>query len=128
MVKRCSWGECNSDTRYKDRLQGGVVFFPFPKPKYRLETCRRWIKACGRPHHQLNVDKVSGNYNLYVCSKHFHDGQPTEAFPDPIQATGSASMQTCTPKRLPPKPRYLSEPPKKKMRSLQKGLQQYPGV
>jgi hypothetical protein len=69
MVKRCSWGLCNSDTRYPERLTGGVLFHPFPKPKTQLQKCLRWIKACGRPHHQLNVDIVNGNYHLFVCSK-----------------------------------------------------------
>ncbi|KAG1654669.1 Maleylacetoacetate isomerase [Nymphon striatum] len=55
MVKRCEWGLCNSDSRYPERLIGGVEFIPFPKPKRNLETCKRWIKACGRPHEQLNT-------------------------------------------------------------------------
>lgn len=69
MVKRCQYGLCKSDTRYPERLEGGIVFIPFPKPKRSLEKCKRWIKACGRPHDQLNVDKVNGNYNLFVCTK-----------------------------------------------------------
>ena len=74
MVKRCQWGLCDADSRYPERLTGGVFFVPFPKPKRNLEKCKRWIKACGRPHEQLSVDIVNGNYNLYVCSKvrHMH--------------------------------------------------------
>ncbi|KAH3868928.1 zinc finger protein 423-like isoform X3 [Dreissena polymorpha] len=86
MVKRCAWGRCKSDTRYEERLVGNVIFHPFPKPKRHLDRCLRWIKACGRPHDQLNVGKVDGNYNLYVCSKHFIDGAPSEEYPDPILA------------------------------------------
>ncbi|KAG1666509.1 RING finger protein 150 [Nymphon striatum] len=47
----------------------GVEFIPFPKPKRNLETCKRWIKACGRPHEQLNISVDDGNYHLYVCTK-----------------------------------------------------------
>lgn len=64
MPKRCAYGLCKSDTRYPKSLDGVVEFFPFPKPKTQGEKCRAWIKQCGRPHSQLNVDK-----NTYVCSK-----------------------------------------------------------
>ncbi|KAK0133500.1 hypothetical protein N1851_030987 [Merluccius polli] len=33
MVKQCAYGICKSDSRYPKSLAGGVVFFPFPKPK-----------------------------------------------------------------------------------------------
>ena len=69
MVKRCQWGLCKSDSRYPERLSDGVKFIPFPKPKRNLEKCKRWIRACGRPHTQLNTSTVDGNYNMYVCSK-----------------------------------------------------------
>lgn len=65
MVKRCAYGLCNySNTRYPDRNKG-VLFYPFPKPKTNLEKCLRWIKACNRPHEQLNVDKITKN--THVC-------------------------------------------------------------
>ncbi|CAL8293123.1 unnamed protein product [Arctogadus glacialis] len=67
MVKRCAYGVCKSDSRYPKSLAGGVVFFPFPKPKTQQERCLRWIKQCGRPHSQLNVTKI--NKHAYVCSK-----------------------------------------------------------
>ena len=44
-----------------------VIFHCFPKPKTRLDDCKEWIKRCGRPHEQLNVEKI--NPNTYVCSK-----------------------------------------------------------
>jgi hypothetical protein len=66
MVKRCAYGLCRSDTRYPDRVEG-VKFHPFPKPKSNLEKCLRWIKACNRPHAQLNVDTIFKT--TYVCSK-----------------------------------------------------------
>ncbi|KAK3105146.1 hypothetical protein FSP39_018149 [Pinctada imbricata] len=67
MVKRCCYGTCNSDTRYPDRLEGGVQFVPFPKPKTNLEKCLKWIKLCGRPHSQLNVANIGAG--RYVCTK-----------------------------------------------------------
>ncbi|XP_077089695.1 uncharacterized protein LOC143741163 isoform X2 [Siphateles boraxobius] len=84
MVKRCSHGVCKSDTRYPERLSGGVVFFPFPKPKTQRERCLQWIRQCGRPHCQLNVSKIT-KHN-YVCSKHFINGKPTPEFPNPVNA------------------------------------------
>ncbi|XP_048044353.1 uncharacterized protein LOC125267090 isoform X2 [Megalobrama amblycephala] len=69
MVKRCAHGVCKSDTRFPERLSGGVVFFPFPKPKTQRERCLQWIKQCGRPH-----------------SQHFMNGKPTPEFPNPVNA------------------------------------------
>ena len=66
VVKRCSWGKCNSDSRCPDRYPG-VKFIPFVKPKTQLEKCLRWIKACGRPHNQLNVEKIHDW--TYICSR-----------------------------------------------------------
>ena len=67
-IKRCAWGTCNSDSRYDDRPHmKDVMFYPFPKPKTRLDDCKEWINRCGRPHEQLNVEKI--NRNTYVCSK-----------------------------------------------------------
>ena len=34
---------------------------------------------CNREHHQLNVDKFDGNYNMYVCSK-VNDNRSTFLF------------------------------------------------
>ncbi|XP_065114751.1 uncharacterized protein [Paramisgurnus dabryanus] len=84
MPKRCAYGLCKSDTRYPKSLDGGVEFFPFPKPKTQGEKCRTWITQCGRPHSQLNVDRI--NKNTYVCSKHFVNGRPTPEDPNPIAA------------------------------------------
>ncbi|KAK7930464.1 hypothetical protein WMY93_006859 [Mugilogobius chulae] len=84
MVKRCAYGLCKSDTRYPERLAGGVEFFAFPKPKTQLERCLQWIKQCGRPYSQLNTSKI--NKHTYVCSKHFLKGKPTSEFPNPVNA------------------------------------------
>jgi len=64
MVKHCCYGTCKSDSRRRDT---SIVFFPFPKPKTRLEDCLRWIKACGRPHCGFNVNKITKD--TYICSK-----------------------------------------------------------
>ena len=84
MVKRCVWGTCNSDDRYKHKPHMlGVEFFPIPKPKTRLEETLQWVKACGRKDYAVsNVNK-----HAYVCSKHFVDGRPTTQHPYPIMAT-----------------------------------------
>ncbi|XP_048237659.1 uncharacterized protein LOC124116783 isoform X2 [Haliotis rufescens] len=97
MVKRCVWGTCNSDSRYADRFCG--QFNPFPKPKTRLDACRRWIKACGRRH--LDINKV--NKHTYVCSKHFENGVgPTGEHPDPVAADGADPVLRRSPKRKTP--------------------------
>ena len=42
----------------------GVKFYTFPRPVIghdehpKTIQCKKWIKHCGRPHHQLNVDKI----------------------------------------------------------------------
>ncbi|XP_033726291.1 uncharacterized protein LOC117315957 [Pecten maximus] len=103
MVLRCAWGTCTADERYPDRMNG-ARFILFPKPKTNLDKCLRWIKACGRPHDQLNVDRI--NKHKAVCSKHFEGGDgPTSSYPDPLPADGSK----CTPTiQLPVKKRTLS--------------------
>ncbi|OWF41636.1 hypothetical protein KP79_PYT25042 [Mizuhopecten yessoensis] len=91
MVIQCAWGEFNTDERYPERLDGGR-FILFPKPKTNLDKCKRWIKACGRPHKQLNIEQI--NKHKAVCSKHFvGENGPTASYPDPIQADGSTSTQ-----------------------------------
>ena len=69
-VKHCCYGTCNSDTRYRHRDGMKDVFFiPFPKPTTKREICERWIKACGRPLNDFNVQKIKRC--TYICSKHF---------------------------------------------------------
>ncbi|CAC5404724.1 unnamed protein product [Mytilus coruscus] len=85
-VKHCCYGTCNSDTRYRHRDDmNGVFFIPFPKPITQREKCERWIKACGRPKKDFNVDKIKRC--TYMCSKHFVGCKgPTELHPDPLPA------------------------------------------
>ncbi|XP_033759055.1 uncharacterized protein LOC117341310 [Pecten maximus] len=99
MVLRCAWGTCSADERYPQRLNGARLVL-FPKPKTNLDKCLRWIKACGRPHDQLNVDRI--NKHKAVCSTHFEGGKgPSTLFPDPLPADGSRT----TPARPLPKRR-----------------------
>ena len=46
-LKRCAWGKCKSDTRYSQREDMKEVSFrPFI------------LQLCGRPHDQLNENKL----------------------------------------------------------------------
>ena len=86
-TKHCCYGDCKSDSRYKDRpyrSMQGVTWTPFPKPKTKLEKCQRWVYACGRG--DFTVDNVKKW--TYICSKHFVGGKgPTAEHADPIPAT-----------------------------------------
>ncbi|XP_046570809.1 uncharacterized protein LOC124279051, partial [Haliotis rubra] len=96
MVLRCAWGTCNADERYPERLEGGF-FVRFPTVKRNEEKCKRWIKACGRPHEQLNLSRI--NQHKAVCSKHFVGGKgPSREYPDPVPADGACPK----PVRKPP--------------------------
>jgi len=80
---RCAWGTCNVDSRYKEKdYMKDVTCFKFPKPNLDDMTCAKtvqcleWIRLCGRPKHQLNVEKINNDYKKYiyyyrVCSKVF---------------------------------------------------------
>ena len=96
MVKRCAWGTCNSDSRYKDKeYMKDVTFWPIPKPKTRLRETLQWVKACNRKHFTVkNVDK-----HAYVCSKHFPEGRPTANYPFPLTAGSSPSQTQSKPTR-----------------------------
>ena len=60
-----------------------VFFITFPKPKRKLEKCRRWVRACGRK----DFDISTVTKNTYICSRHFVGGKgPTQDHPDPIPA------------------------------------------
>uniref|UniRef100_A0A0L8GD04 THAP-type domain-containing protein n=1 Tax=Octopus bimaculoides TaxID=37653 RepID=A0A0L8GD04_OCTBM len=68
VTKRCAWGTCRSDSRYKHKPHMLNVFFvSFPKPKSSLERCIRWLDACCRPYYQLNINKIKSHH--FVCSK-----------------------------------------------------------
>ncbi|WAR04073.1 hypothetical protein MAR_010631, partial [Mya arenaria] len=102
-------------------LAGGVKFIPFPKPRTKLENCLRWIKACGRPHEQLNTNTINGNYHMFVCTEAcfnlkniidvaiFQIGGLSADFHDPTPAD-SCAVQQATLARRPPKRRHELEP------------------
>ncbi|KAI8511450.1 hypothetical protein Bbelb_105500 [Branchiostoma belcheri] len=93
--------------------------FPFPTEKKRPDDRRRWNKLMNKL-----VNKTKKNWENKphdrVCSRHFPDGQPTKAHPDPVLHLGytlSSSDQKVTPKRPPPLKRVaVPEPQKKKPR------------
>ena len=84
MGKRCSYGTCNSDSRYKNSVHmEGVVFIPFPKPNKNYKKCRIWVNDCGRKDFMIKSVKRWS----YICSKHFIGGAgPTPEHPDQIPA------------------------------------------
>jgi hypothetical protein len=74
-TRHCSYGTCNSDSRYSDREHvKGVFLDPVSQTKAKLGKIL------------FTVEKVTRW--TYICSKHFVGGQgPTEQHPDPIPAT-----------------------------------------
>lgn len=119
-MPRCAWGLCNSDSRYGEKSKRpkqsmvGVKFFPFPKPKTKLDRCMAWIKACGRK--DFTVKHVTRS--TYVCSKHFVYGSPNTTYPDPFPALEHATSQDMRPKRPLPK-RNMSSSKKPKLKELE---------
>ena len=91
-TKHCCWGECKTDSRYRERWAkslkeveeaGKKVFIPFPRPSQDIEKCRRWIVACSR---QFFTEK-NITRNTYICALHWPGEKgPTEEFPDPLKA------------------------------------------
>ena len=63
----CSWGNCTSNRRSDDAIK----FVPFlkapPCRPWRRDRCLSWIKSCGRPESELNLDKVNKG-RFYICS------------------------------------------------------------
>ena len=54
-----------------------VNFFTFPRPDVNNDNapgttqCREWIKACGRPTAQLNLDKINKDIkNTYIITEY----------------------------------------------------------
>ena len=94
---QCKWGPCKN-TKDK-RLLGfnsdkNIKYHLFPNPQTDIDKCRKWIKACNRPHEQLNVERISKDWarkdkssrSYFICSNHFVGGEPTEEYPDPTSA------------------------------------------
>ena len=80
-TKKCAWGTCNSDNRFKKKdYMLGVEFYRFPKPDLENPLdedtirCREWIVACNRPHVSLNLQQIKEDHDkniryLNICSK-----------------------------------------------------------
>ena len=92
-MKHCSWGRCNMDSRYPDRMPKSLkelqemdqkVFIPFIKPWHNPERCKKWVNACSRK----NFTTKSITKNSYICALHWPKQKgPIEEFPDPLKAT-----------------------------------------
>ncbi|XP_044740315.1 uncharacterized protein LOC123301570 isoform X2 [Chrysoperla carnea] len=102
-TKRCCYGVCKSDTRYKSFQTNRFYFINFPKPclEYRKKIiksssklhikacakcakCELWVKKCGRSDRGFrSIDDVTKD--TYICSLHFlGESGPTEQNPDPL--------------------------------------------
>ena len=70
-----------------------TFFLAFPQKVKLKERCLQWIRACNRPHWQLNLDKLR-DYN-YVCSQHFVGGNgPTKKYTFSV-GKGCATSCSC---------------------------------
>ena len=75
MVLHCQWGTCTGDIRYPEKILGGKIYY-FPSVKTRKEDAMAWIKACSRPHQQLNSKNLNRNkakgvsvsFSIIVCA------------------------------------------------------------
>lgn len=79
---RCSYGVCNSDSRYYhlDRMKD-VFFVRFPTTD--ISKRRRWAILCGRKDFHITDVKQ----HTVICSKHFVGGNgPTLEHADPLPA------------------------------------------
>ena len=81
-TKHCSWGKCNSDSRYSERLPPGTYFIGFPKPRnlredmtewqkkqqlIKTEKSKAWLRACGRK----DFNPITQIKRTRICSLHF---------------------------------------------------------
>jgi len=107
MVKHCKHGTCKSDDRFLDRESAPVNFFVFPKPckdfkllekdpTLKIEHCESTCETCSKCHQWINSCGLVGftklsqlSQTLYICSKHFVDGKPSENHPVPVSANKS---------------------------------------
>lgn len=63
MQKRCAYGSCESDKRFRKTLIEGCHFFFFlsKSQETQEERCQIWKKQRGRPHEQLSPSKINKN-------------------------------------------------------------------
>ena len=72
----CHHRDCHG-IRCKDRYH--LKYFSFPNPIKYEEDCNVWIKQCGKPNSDLNVDLIAADYEMdgrskatrkyFICSK-----------------------------------------------------------
>ncbi|XP_074613320.1 uncharacterized protein LOC141873274 [Acropora palmata] len=125
-TKHCSWGRCNMDSRYPDRMpqslkelqeSGQKVFIPFVKPWHDLERCKKWVNACSRK----NFTTESITNNSYICALHWPKQKgPTEEFPDPLKAnlTTEEMEKRCRKRKAPTRREFESTSNGKKAKTL----------
>jgi len=64
MVKRCASGICNTDTRFPERLEGGVRFFP-SQNQSKILTSVVFGSNCEDVLSQLNPSKINKHIIFY---------------------------------------------------------------
>ncbi|XP_078662112.1 uncharacterized protein LOC144906066 [Branchiostoma floridae x Branchiostoma belcheri] len=92
------------------------TLFPFPTDKKDSDGRRRWNKLMNKTDVKTKKNWMNKPYDR-VCSRHFPDGKPTKAHPDPILHLGytrPSSDQKLTPKRPPPSQRVAIPGPSEK--------------
>ena len=121
-TKHCSWGLCNMDSRYPERMKG-VFFIRFAKPGRlkdtmsdwerqqnlkKTEKAKRWFHACGRKDFN-RIEQIKKD--TYIYSLHFVGQGPTEEHPDPVKSGDERFFERR--KRKPQKQRPLHKKNKK---------------
>lgn len=92
--------------------------YPFPTDKKDSDGRRRWNKLMNKTDPKTKKNWVNTKYDR-VCSRHFPEGKPTPAHPDPVLHLGytrPTSEQRVTAKRPPPSRVAIPEPSEKKQR------------
>ncbi|XP_071480907.1 uncharacterized protein [Diadema antillarum] len=93
------------------------TLFPFPTKKKDIERRMQWTKCVNRK--STSGKNWAPTPNDRICSRHFKDGEPTEAWPNPTEFLGYdlPGSSTIKPSRKPPKVRepYVSKKRKKRI-------------
>ena len=89
------------------------VLYPFPTEEQCPETRKEWIKAVNRKDAKTKKNWQPSE-DSRVCSVHFPEGKPTEAFPSPsINLSATGREKPLKRKRPPPKSRAPYQKTKK---------------
>ena len=85
--------------------QPPFVLYPFPTEGQCPETRKKWIKTVNRKDAKTKKNWQPSE-DSRVCSVHFPEGKPTEAFPSPsINLSATGREKPLKRKRPPPKSR-----------------------